>query len=385
MMDLNRIIYLLSQDRKGELNLQEKAELNQWLVEPKNRRLYHKLRDKQDEDAALTLLQSYNVESELKKVHRTIAKPNATVRMKSNYWRFSAIAASLLIFVAAAYYIYVSQTPKNKEQIVPGSDMATLILENGTKIALDTIGDVLSNLHHIRISTDANQRPVYEFLGNETAMSGSHIIQTPRGGEYRVLLPDGSKVWLNAESSLEYPMDFLTNRAVKLTGEAYFDVNTMETQKGFAPFTVELPDHKLEVLGTQFNVNSYSERPFTETTLVEGRVNILSKQKQTELRPGEQAIVKRGETEILVHKVDTREFSDWKDGHFYFDDAPIQHIMNKVSKWYDVDVEYVGDITNEGFGGEVSRFDNLEELLSLLEMTEKVHFKIEGRRVIVMP
>lgn len=385
MMDVNRIIYLLSRDRKGELNLEEKAELNRWLAEPKNRRLYHGLQDKHDENAALKLLQSYNVESELKKVHQVIAKQQPTVRVKNNYRRFSTIAASLLIFIVAAYYIYISQMQEDNEQIPPGRDVATLILEDGTRIVLDTIGETLSSLHHIRISTDSNQRPVYEFLGNETSLSGSHIIQTPRGGQYTILLPDGSKVWLNAESSLEYSMDFLSNRAVKLTGEAYFDINTMETQEGVARFTVELSDHKLEVLGTQFNVNSYSERPFTETTLVEGRVNILSEQKQMELRPGEQAIVKRGKAEILVQKVDTREFSDWKEGHFYFDNTPIQHIMDKVSKWYNVDVEYVGEITKEGFGGEVSRFDNLEELLSLLEMTEKVHFKIEGRRVIVMP
>lgn len=385
MVDINRIIYLLSRDRKGVLSFAEKVELNKWLMEPRNRRLYYKLHNKHTEDAMLKLLQSYHVESELKKVHQTIAKQQPAKRMKNSYWRFSAIAASFLLFMAAAYYLYESQSKQNQEQIVPGKDVATLILEDGTRIALDTIGDALSNLHHIRISTDSNHRPIYEFLGDEAAAIGSHIIETPRGGQYTILLPDSSKVWLNAESSLEYPVDFLSNRAVKLTGEAYFDIYPQETQEGLDRFTVELPDHKLEVLGTQFNVNSYSERPFTETTLVKGRVNILSERKQQELRSGEQAIVKRGEAEIIVQEVDTRAFSDWKDGHFYFDDAPIQHIMDKVSKWYDVDVEYVGETTNEGFGGEISRFDNLEELLSLLEMTEKVQFKIEGRRVIVMP
>ncbi|MCL7986405.1 DUF4974 domain-containing protein [Sphingobacterium sp. lm-10] len=383
-----RIIELLRKERTGVLDAHEKRELTDWLSIPKNTTLYHKLKDIQSEKEALDQLAAYETETQLTQILDILSQEKFVRKPKRNWFKVAAWSAACL----AAAMMIISQFSKPDEQvnslIAPGTDKAILTLEDGSIVPLsDLATGVDTSNGYMRVYEDSEGRPVYEYTGSDHDKQGWHTITTPKGGQYTVKLPDGSTIWLNAASKLSYPLNFLADRKVKLEGEGYFDVKKLpQTDKTLAHFTVELPGHSVQVLGTQFNINAYQENAQIETTLIAGKVQISAEGSTRVLRPGQQARVSSsGLGDILIQEVDTRSFSDWKDGYFYFDDIQIQDIMKKIAKWYDIEVIYSGTIPKEKFGGEISRFENLQELLDLLEMTEKIHFKVEGRRVTVMP
>jgi transmembrane sensor len=192
-------------------------------------------------------------------------------------------------------------------------------------------------------------------------------------------LPDGSKVWLNSASTLRFPALFSGNtREVELNGEAYFDVAKNPNK----PFKVITKDQIVEVLGTQFNINSYSDEETFKTTLIEGSVKIIYKDRVVLLSPGQQFQPSMKSSKVI--EADTEEVTAWKNGYFLFKDEDIQSIMRKVSRWYNVDVNYSGNIPDVGFGGNISRSKDINEVLNVLQLTNAVHFKVEGRRITVM-
>ena len=210
-----------------------------------------------------------------------------------------------------------------------------------------------------------------------------NTITTPKGGQYQVTLMDGTRVWLNAASSLHYPTVFKgSERSVQLTGEAYFEV----AKNSKMPFRVTSNGQVTEVLGTHFNINSYPDEQGTTTTLLEGSVRILNAKSDAAilLKPGQQS-GSDASGKIKVANVNPEQFVAWKDGKFIFTNANIESIMRQVSRWYNVEIEYKGDASKEKFGGRTSRFTNVAELLEILELTDHVQFEIEGRRIIVMP
>nr|WP_305121106.1 FecR domain-containing protein [Pedobacter xinjiangensis] len=206
-----------------------------------------------------------------------------------------------------------------------------------------------------------------------------NTIETPKGGEYQVILPDGTKVWLNSASVLTFPARFtLKNRSVKLIGEAYFEV-AKDKQR---PFQVNLGRTTVEVLGTHFNIAAYHDDPEIKTTLLEGSVKISGFSKKVVLQPGEQASVANDDISVSHPKL--TEVMAWKNGYFSFNNEDIKSIMKKVSRWYDVDVEFVGNISSQQFGGTFNRSKTVEELLAHLEVLGTIKFKMKGRRIIVM-
>lgn len=206
-----------------------------------------------------------------------------------------------------------------------------------------------------------------------------NTISTPRGGQYQLQLPDGSKVWLNAQSSLRFPARFIGNeRLVTLTGEGYFEVAKDKAH----PFKISINNMQVEVLGTHFNVMGYNDEPATTTTLLEGSVKIIKGGSVQKIVPGEQAIVKDG---IRVAKVNAEEAIEWKNGNFNFSHEKLGSIMRRISRWYDVDIAYSQRTTGATFVGTIPRSTNITEVLKYLELTGLVHFKIEERRVTVMP
>ncbi|HEY0176147.1 MAG TPA: FecR domain-containing protein, partial [Pedobacter sp.] len=268
----------------------------------------------------------------------------------------------------------------------PGGNKAVLTLADGSKISLtDAVNGALAEQAGITVNKTKDGQLIYTVskIRPGTDSAAYNTIETPKGGQYQVILPDGTSVWLNAASSLRYPAFFTGNeRKVQLEGEAYFEV----AKNPAMPFRIVSKGQVAEVLGTHFNINSYQDEPGIKTTLLEGSVRVLNSRSHTAvlLKPGQQSNTAIDGTTTL-RNVNPEQYVAWKSGKFIFADANIESIMRQVSRWYNVEIEYKGDISKEKFGGRASRFTNVSELLEILELTDQVHFDIHGRRIIVMP
>ena len=265
--------------------------------------------------------------------------------------------------------------------IKPGRSTAELKLSDGSVIDLDQVNaGLISTLGETRISKDTSGSIIYA-NNNSASEDARNTISVPVGGSYKVILPDGTAVWLNSSSALTYPVAFKgKSREVSLQGEAYFEV----TKNPKKPFVVQVNSMQVTVLGTHFNVNAYTGHPGIQTTLLEGSVRLSQGSNRVTLRPGEQGNVDPESSEIRVAQANTNKVVAWKNGYFMFQDDDIQDIMQQIARWYDLEVEYRGKLSNSRFGGIYSRNKDINELLKGLELTGLVHFKIEGRRVIVM-
>ncbi len=310
----------------------------------------------------------------------------------SSYLKY-AIAASIMLIASIVLYFFLIENPDTGKltaqhqghEVYPGGNKAILTLADGSKISLTNAGNgALAKQAGIVITKTKDGQLVYEISKNKAVSTvvSYNTITTPAGGQYQVNLPDGSSVWLNAQSSLTYPTTFNgNNRRVILTGEAYFEIVKHPDQ----PFIVSTNGggkaQEVTVLGTHFNINSYQNEGVTKTTLLKGSVKVASLYDHINLKPGQQSIL--GDN-IKVMTVDTTQTVDWKNGSFYFNDENIQSIMRKLARWYDIDVVYKADLPNIDFGGEISRTKKLSEVLKVLEITRTIHFAIEGRRVTVM-
>ncbi|MBB2149056.1 FecR family protein [Pedobacter gandavensis] len=310
--------------------------------------------------------------------------------------RISAAAILFLSFSVGILFYLKQDTGKIKNQttnkfakndIPPGGNKAYLTLANGKRITLTDAGvGTLAEESGIEISKNAEGQIVYKIAdqaGNtKGALMAMNSIETPKGGQYQVLLPDGTKVWLNAASRLTYPVSFASrNRTVELTGEAYFEVAKDATH----PFKVKSSGQEVEVLGTHFNVNAYKDESVIRTSLMEGSVKVSSASGSANgifLKPGQQSKV--AGTGIQVENVGVDEVLDWKNGNFVFNDEDLRSILRKVARWYDVEIVYEVDPSEVSLLGIVSRSKNVSVILDAIEQTEQVHFKIEGRRIIVM-
>ncbi|SDK64420.1 FecR family protein [Pedobacter sp. ok626] len=346
-----------------------------------------------DDDGCATYNESLKEEEirgrVFQQIEQTIAEKKIYKPLFAGQWW--AVAAILLISVSVGILFFNRYTePSNvtsmahmQRPIKPGTDKAVLILADGSKIQLDEAKNgVLSDEGKTLIKKTTDGMLVYEAGTSAKSASSSSLntITIPRGGKYRVKLPDGTWVWLNSESTLTYPEAFSgATRLVELKGEAYFEVARNKEM----PFIVKTSSINVEVLGTHFNVSAYAGNAATKTTLLEGAVKLRDGQdRAVMLKPGEQGTaVSKG---ISVAKVKVQEVVAWKDGYFVFRENTIQEIMEQVERWYDVDIEYRGKINEHVFGGVYSKNKELSELLKGLELTGLVHFKIEGRRIIVM-
>jgi transmembrane sensor len=308
-----------------------------------------------------------------------------TVRL----WPKIAAAASVLLVLAAGLFYYqkdrvtlasgIAKAPVYKNDIAPGGVKATLTLADGRKITLDGAKNgALARETGITITKTAEGQLIYTVSDAKSkSASAFNTISTPKGGQYQVRLPDGTEVWLNAASSLQFPVSFSKNkqRRVELSGEAYFEVAHNKEQ----PFVVKTSRQEIEVLGTHFDVNSYADEPVTKTTLLEGSVRLNG---GTMLKPGQQGLSKGGS--IHVKQVDVDEELDWKNKQFVLNDEELQQVMRRLARWYDVEVVYETEPADIRFVGVVSSSRNISGVLKLMERTGKVHFKIEGKKITVL-
>jgi transmembrane sensor len=320
------------------------------------------------------------------------ADENNTSRNIKRWWWLAAAAilccgllfGGLLIKKQGETTTDQTNAALKKNPIKPGTNTAVLTLANGTNIALDKAGNgVVAKAGNTAITKMKNGLLAYT-AGDNTGAAASDALNTitiPRGGQYTITLPDGTSVWLNSQSSLTFPVTFKgAERKVSLTGEAYFEVAKNKQM----PFIVHTGNADVKVLGTHFNVKAYLEENAVKTTLLEGSVSFSNSSSSVLLTPGEQGLAEVAGGKITQKKVNINQVMAWKSGYFIFREDDIHDIMKQISRWYDVDVEYRGNLSNIKFGGTYSKNKDITELLKGLELTGLVHFKIEGRRVIVM-
>jgi len=303
---------------------------------------------------------------------------------------WAAAAVVVLLTGAAAYWVLTEKqdgqaklaaTVKKENPILPGGNKAVLTTSAGNTIVLDTAKNgALIQTGATRIS---KQNGLLVYNAGASHPAGIPVtyntLTTPRGGQYQVLLPDGTKVWLNAASSLYFPSAFEgDNRQVVLTGEAYFEV----TRNKEKPFIVMVGGIRVNVLGTHFNVNAYPEEKAVKTTLLEGSVRINKGNITGLLKPGQQGILDNDKTVVTVSNADIEEVMAWKNGLFQFDGADITTIMEEIARWYDVDVAYPGKVPMHRFQGKISREAQLSDVLRILELSN-VKFTVTGKKIIV--
>ncbi|MBE9600766.1 FecR family protein [Pedobacter sp. MC2016-24] len=312
---------------------------------------------------------------------------------KSLTYKYIFAAACSLIILAAGLFFFNQEFSLPQHQvtvshrIVPGKNSATLTLANGKKIVLsDAANGELAKEAGVKISKSADGQIIYEIIGSASNSDQVNVLSTANGETYRIRLPDQSEVWLNAASTIKYPVSFqkYATRKVELLGEAYFEIAKDKKH----PFVVESKGQRVEVLGTHFNVSAYPNENNVKTTLIEGRVNVQSVSLTGALEM-EQAILKPGEQSVLsnqgldVRKADLEEAIAWKMGFFKFQDENIESIMRKVARWYDVEVIYKGDIPQSGLEGTLSRYKDITQLLDMLQSTGLVKFSISKNKIIV--
>jgi len=299
-------------------------------------------------------------------------------------WKIRSFAAAAVFagLTIGGYFLLHKQQPAQqtarlyKNDIAPGHNQATLTLSNGKKIILTKgLSGLLAQQGQTQINVSQNNI-IYDAKNQTGDQISYNTLSTARGEQspYPLVLADGTKVWLNAESSITFPTGFNgAVRIVKITGEAYFEVVHNDKQ----PFKVQTDKETIEDIGTHFDVNAYADETH-RTTLIEGAVKVNG----TPIKPGEQAIIVNNS--ITVKKVNTGQFIAWKNGDFDFENDQITTVMRQLSRWYDIDVNYQGPANTEGFHAQISRHQNISVILQALERTNGVHFKIEGRRVTII-
>jgi transmembrane sensor len=317
----------------------------------------------------------------------------------SKGWYKVAVAASVILLASLAFYFLKPTSSKQiaqktsteyplKNDIAPGGNKAILTLADGSHIILDSANNgTLSQQGTIKIIKLNDGELAYATSAGENKGEILYnTISTPKGGQYQLILSDGSRVWLNAASSLRFPTTFSGNeRKVDLIGEGYFEV----TKNKDKPFKVSANNTIVEVLGTHFNINAYNDEPFVKTTLLEGMVKVSTpllpgNSSPKFLLPGQQAGVSKNGEITLTENADMEEAVAWKNGLFQFKSSDIKTVLRQIARWYDVDVEYVGDV-NLHFTGQLTRNENVSKVFKELALTGEVHFKIDGKKIIVSP
>lgn len=300
--------------------------------------------------------------------------------------RYYQMAAAILLFsMLSVLVIYkVRKAPVNlvaqNHDLAPGGNKAILTLANGAKINVGAIQNGALTAQPGTQIIKQNGQLAYEVSADSNSTKISYnTLTTPKGGQYHLILADGTNVWLNAASSLKYPTAFTgSERVVELTGEAYFEVVHNSKQ----PFKVKTANQTIQDISTQFNVNAYDDEEASATTLVEGSIKIYDAKRAMLIKPGQQYLLKSNSIAEVKSDVDIDEIVAWKNGMFQFDNADIKTIMRQISRWYNVDIEYQGQIPSSTYHGRISRNSNASAILKILQLSG-INFTIEGRKIIV--
>ncbi len=373
-----RIAQLLEKQVKNEsLTAEEQAEVERWLAAREgNKRVFERISDEKQLAFALLELKDTDTERELKKIRPKLQR-NVESKKVMGYWAVAAAILGLFLSIGFGIYWYQAHWEKPMElaegagdDALPGGNRATLTLADGRTIALNetqtgiVVGDAISYTDGTAVLDGGD--------GRNLVPAEPVLLQltTPRGGTYQLALPDGTHVWLNAGSTLRYPSKFTGGeRVVELEGEAYFDVKSKLAESRKIPFRVKTSGQIIEVLGTQFNVSAYIGETVTKTTLVAGRVQVTASQvtqyQAMVLLPGQQSVLQN--QSLMVNEVDVQPFIAWKEGYFHFKSTPFAEVLTQMSRWYNIELVYEGNIPSQTFTGKMSRNVSLQNVLKLFK------------------
>jgi len=382
------IARLISMEVGEELNTDDMHKLMAWVDEcPDNRRLYSQIKNSNNFNTRNLEYQKIDVQAGWKAISPVIEKRKGRFSQMTILKYAATILLPLLIF--SGIYFYTGWRSNHQHRIIahrckihPGSTKAVLILNDGKSVLLDSISNLSIREKDGTLIEKSDGILNYSNSSNEEAVQPFYnTLNIPRGGEYNLVLADGTRVFLNAMSSFKYPVKFSgKNREVELSGEAYFEVK----KDAGRPFIVKTTAINIEVLGTSFNLSAYENTEKIITTLVEGSVKLNSHIKNGSrlLVPEEQAIfdLKSGLTEIK--KVDVKLYTAWKDGNFIFYDTRLEEIMTTLTRWYNANVFYANaSVKNLRFSGNLNRYDNINQLLDIIKSTGKINIEIKNKTI----
>lgn len=364
----------------------EEEKLNIWLnSDIKHQQYFNRLKEQKSGNP-----NSGNIEIDSFEAWKNIKFPPK--RLKYHFWKIGVAAGIFIIMVIfIANYIFKF----DKEELVgieniqfePGGEKTTLVLDNGEKLELESKKDTLINQteaiiknKHCKLNYKAREESKEK---TETEIKYNTLI-VPRGGEYTLVLCDGTEVKVNSESMLKFPVVFDKNyRSVQLIGEAFFDVKT----DSLRPFIVTSNNHVVKVYGTSFNIKSYENENYVATTLVEGQVSVYAgfdKTTEQTLTPGFQSIYKKDSNQFEQKEVDVRQFTSWKEGRFFFRNMSLEEMTNVLGRWYNLDFEFKNKEAKElRFNGNLKRYDNIQTLLNQIIKTNEVKFSAYGKTIYV--
>lgn len=388
-MEQDRLAYLLQRSVEENISDDEHKEMIHLMDDPEREAVVKALlmdafeRPKPLEDITpdvrIQILEAVFQSDQAPKIQKTF------IQSQHFKWVLGVAAAIALMAFGLFFFKYQSkdEVPHPQElaaDVAPGTYGATLTLANGKKIKLtEASSGELAKEAGISVSKTADGKLVYSVEEELADLNAQHTFSTDKGETYEVRLPDGSSVHLNDVSSLTYKPALIENgkRVVKLIGEAYFEV----AKDSKHPFIVNTERQQVEVLGTHFNLSSYSDDATEKTTLLEGSIKVTASGSSRLLKPGQQSRLFEGK--LSVSETDTDLAVAWKNNEFVFESETIDNVMKMVERWYNVEVIYVGERTNERFSGAVSRFDKVSRVLQIIESTGASHFKIQGRKIYV--
>lgn len=384
---------LLYKYLQGTLSQEEQELLGKWLAAGReNRKLLEEL---SHEDSLAEAVREYHPENRSARQDRILAAIRMRTKMGSvvplyrrSFFRV-AVAASILLFIAAGgYFLFFHRSEKRVEVVkteavkdveAPRITKAMITLADGRTVSVDSINSgMLAQQANVKVTKSGDGKIVYSGNASELVYN---TLTNPRGSKViDMALADGSHVWLNAGSSITYPVSFMGNeRKVSVNGEAYFEI----AHHAARPFIVSKNDVAVTVLGTHFNVNAYDDETGIKVTLLEGSVNVSNKVRAVTIRPGQQAQVTDNLT--VRNNVDVEQVIAWKNGLFSFDGAGFREVMREIARWYDLEVSYAGAVPAGTFKGKIGRDLSLSDLLAGLS-SSRIRYKTEpGRRIVILP
>lgn len=383
-----RIADLIGKRLMGVITLDEEAELDEWCRQEGHPELYARIADEQELAARNRYVDKLDVDKSWQRVRKQL--PVSSVRtVPFAVWYKIAVCAVLL--VGLGMLLFYSRDRKDLREellvqsVVPGSSKAVLITAEGKQIVLqDSLVRTIQVDEAVSVS-NTGSAVEYRMKGSEQAAGTGmnyNTIVVPRGGEYELRLADGTRVWLNSDSELRFPVRFTgVNRQVVLKGEAFF----MVAKDSLRPFIVDACDRmKVEVLGTEFNVQAYPGDSELKTTLNRGKVRIGLGEEKLVLYPEQQAVCRMQDNTIEMRHVKAEHYSAWKDGKFIFEDERLENILNRLARWYNISFFYQNNVLKDfHFTGDLEKYNDFSVALRMLEKSTNIRFQVTGKSVVV--
>lgn len=380
LKSIDRLAHLLAHHLAGVLSEEEDAELQQWLdADKQNRQLLEEINQKnfytkkQAEEHLFHSLSAFRLVQVRRQRHLS------RVRLRR---RLAGVAAVLLLSLGTAF-LYLREPEEVKmvqaETLPAGKSRAVLTLANGERLELG-----VQHADSVVVQEGGRLKATGEevsYEGETVEVTEENVLEVPRKGEFRLILSDGTRVWMNSESRIRYPVNFTGNeRRVHLEGEAYFEVAKNKTM----PFVVEMDEVSIRVLGTAFNARAYKDEASAFATLTEGKIQLSAGGRTLMLQPNEQGIAGKNGS-LTKKKVNTQLYTGWKDGRFIFAKQTLEEMMNTLARWYDIEILFQDATVREvTFTGNLERYDSFDKIIDLLEMTGMAHFKVEGKKIYVL-